>query len=408
MLKFFSALLAKLASLACGLNPVRMQLTDGEHHLVSSFEEFEILLNFWDRLFLLGISGLCIKLVQRLQGNSRRYPISRLNLNRDGFRLFSQVHRHQQPRCANVLNAHNSRVISIALSDNHHLMLTSSFDGTTKLWNRLTQSCIGILQNSENSGSYVAFHPHKSLFVRTDDGAVEFIEFSNDGQGGIKLSRKARLLGPKGAIIDMCIHPKYPQFMATASVDGSAGLWCIDDDNSAARLRRLPHDSTVLCVAFHPEKLLLASGSRDFTVKIWVFTIDLSPVTCVSQITHTGWVRAIDFHPTIPVLVTGCEASVHLWDISSELPNPICLKTLGGHEGTVNSVKFHPDTPNLLVTSDWVVWGGTVRYFLLSLDARYAKLVGEYLHSSSPVFRLVFDKAGFLVIACEKQVLSLQ
>jgi WD40 repeat protein len=402
MPKFFSALLVKLAIFSRGLNPVGMQLTDSDHRVVSSFKEFDILLNSRNRLSLLGIRGLCIKLVQRLQGNPRRYPESRLN--RNGFRLFSQVHRHQH-HCANVLNAHNSRVISIALSDNQPLMLTSSFDGTTKLWNRLTQSCIGIIQNSENYPSYVAFYPHKSLFVRTNDGAVEFIEFSNDGQGGIKLSRKARLLGPKRATIDMCIHPKYPQFMETASVDGSVGLWCIDDDNSAARLRRLPHKNTVLCVAFHPEKLLLASGSRDFTVKIWDFTFDLSPVTCVSQITHTGWVTALDFHPTISLLVTGCEDSVHLWDISSELPNPTCLKTLGGHEGTVNSVKFHPDTPNLLVTSDW---GGTVRYFLLSLDARYAKLVGEYLHSSSPVFRLEFDKAGFLVIACEKQVLSLQ
>ena len=397
MLKFINYLLAKLASLACGLNPMGMiQLTDDDH--------FEILLNSRNRLFLLGISGLCIKLVQRLQGNPIRSPKSRLNLNRDGFRLFSQVHRHQQPRCANVLNAHNSRVISIALSDNQPLILTSSFDGTTKLWNRLTQSCIGILQNSENSGSYIAFHPHKSLFVRTDDGAIEFIEFSNDGQGGIKLSRKARLLGPTRPIIDVCIHPKYPQFIATASVDGSVGLWCIDDDNSAARLRRLPHDSTVLCVAFHPEKLLLASGSRDFTVKIWNFNDDLSSVNCVSQITHTGWVTALVFHPTISLLVTGCEDSVHLWDISSDLPNPTRLTILGGHDGTVNSVKFHPDAP-ILVTSDW---GGTVRYFLLSLDARYAKLVGEYLHSSSPVFRLVFDKAGFLVIACEKQVLFLQ
>jgi WD40 repeat protein len=404
MPNFISALLAKLARFSRGLNPVGIQLTDGDHRVVSSFEESQILLNSRNRLFLLEISGLCIILVQRIQGNPRRYPKSRLNLNRDGLCLFSQVHRHQQPRRANVLNAHNSRVISIALSDNHPLMLTSSFDGTTKLWDISTQSCIGILQNSEKYPSYVAFHPHKSLFVRTDDGAVEFIEFSNDSQGGIKLSRKARLLGPKGAIIDMCIHPKYPQFMATASVDGSVGLWCIDDDNSAARLRRLPHKSTVLCVAFHREKLLLASGSRDFTVKIWDFNVNLSPVNCVSQITHTGWVTTIDFHPIIPVLVTGCEDSVHLWDISSELPNPTCLKTLGGHEGTVNSVKFHPDAP-ILVTSDW---GGNVRFFLVSSDGRYAKLVGEYLHSSSPVFRLVFDKEGFLVIACEKQVLSLQ
>ena len=403
MLKFLNPLLATLARFSRGLNPVGMQLTDGDHHVVSSFEEFEILLNSRNWLFLLGISGLCIKLVQRLQGNPIRSPKSRLNLNRDGFRLFSKVHMHQQPRCANVLNAHNSRVISIALFNN--LMLTSSFDGTTKLWDMSTQSCIGILQNSENSGSYVAFHPHKSLFVRTDDDAVEFIEFSDDGQAGIKMSLKARLVGHTGDIIDMCIHHKDPQFMATASVDGSVGLWCNDDDNSAARLRRLPHDSTVLCVAFHHNMPLLASGSRDFTVKIWDFNYDLSSVTCVSQIKHSGWVTAVVFHPTNRLLVTGCGDSVHLWDISSKLPNPICLITLRCHYRAVNSVKFHPNVPNLLVTSDW---GGNVRFFLISSNGRYAKLVGEYLHSSSPVFRLEFDKAGFLVIACEKQVLFLQ
>jgi WD40 repeat protein len=85
------------------------------------------------------------------------------------------------------------------------------------------------------------------------------------------------------------------------------------------------------------------------------------------------------------------------------LSNPTCLTTLGGHVGTVNSVKFHKNA-RFLATSDW---GGNVRIWLISPDARHAKLVGQYLHSSSPVFCLAFHPtAQTLVIGCEEGIVK--
>lgn len=394
-------LLAKLAIFFYGLNPVGMQFHGGQPD--TSLREYPILLNFRNRLFLLAHGRLCIILVQRLQGIPSRSARSWLRLNQNWLRLLYQVHRQQNPSCTMVLKAHTSRVINIWFHPTAPLMLTGSFDGATKLWylskNGLPQSCIGCLHYSGDSTKYVAFHPEGLKFASSDNIHVELYEISKITTVGCSLTRKARLSGHTRPIIAITFHQMHPQFMATASVDGRVGIWFINHDFTAAILRMVRHDDVVFCVAFHPQKLLLASGSRDSTVKLWEIAADFSYVRCVSIIRHSGWVTTVSFHPSEDILVTGCsDGTVNFWDFSTDLSNPTCLTTLGGHIGTVNSVKFHKNG-RFLATSDW---GGNVRVWLISPDARHAKLVGQYLHSSSPVLCLAFHPTSqTVVIGCE-------
>ena len=405
MLKFMNILLAKLAFFLYGFNPVGMQLLDG--HRDTSLREYKIPLNLQIRRFLLAHSELCNMLVQRLQGIPSRYARSRLRLNQVGLHLLYQVHRHQNLSCTMVLKAHDSRVISISIHPTAPLMLTGSFDGTTKLWylsrDRLAPSCIWIFENLGNSANYVAFNHQAPIFAFSDGIAVELVEYSNVSQHGSIFNRKARLIGHTRPIISVAFHPNHPKIMATASVDGRVGIWFINHDFTAI-FRMVRHDDVVFCVAFHPQKLLLASGSRDSTVKLWVISADFSCVSCVSRIQHSGWVTTVSFHPSAEILVSGCtDGTVHFWDLSSDLSNPTCLTTLGGHVGTVNSVKFNHYAP-IVTTSDY---GGYVRYFLISPDARHAKLVGKYLHSSSVfclAFHLTEETLETLVIGCEEGI----
>jgi WD40 repeat protein len=399
----FMSVLAKLAFFLNGLNPIGMRLGDG--HCDTSLREYPILLIHRNRLFLLAHNGWCIKLVQRLQGPSSRFVRNRLslNLNQAGFRLLKQVHRHQNPSCVKVLKAHNSRVINISIHPTAPLMLTGSFDGATKLWylseNGLPQSCIGCLHYIGDLTKYVAFHPRQLKFASSDNMHVELYEISNFTQIGSSLTRTARLSGHTRPIIAITFHQMHPQFMATASVDGRVGIWFINHDYTAARLKMGQHDDVVFCVAFHPKMLLLASGSRDSTVKLWDIAADFSSVRCVSIIRHSSSVTALEFHPSAKIIVAGfSDGTVNFWDFSSDLSNPTCITTLRGHDGTVNSVKFHKNA-RFLATSDW---GGNVRIWLISPDARHAKLVGQYLHSSSPVFCLAFHPTEqTVVIGCE-------
>ena len=407
MPKFIDFLLAKLSSFSMGLNPVGIRLGDG-HCDTSLRNYYPIFLIHRNRLFLLAHNGWCIKLVQRLQGIPSHSARNRLRLNQAGFHLLRQVHKHQNPSCVKVLKAHNSRVINISIHQKAPLMMTGSFDGATKLWilskNGLPESCIGCLHYCCDSTKYVTFHPEELKFAQSDNINVELYEISNFTQIGSSLTRKAKLSGHTRPIIAIKFHLEKYQFMATCSIDGRVGIWFINHDYTAARLKMGQHDDVVFCVAFHPKKLLLASGSRDSTVKLWDIAADFSSVKCVSIIQHSSWVTALEFHPSAEIIVTGCSnGTVNFWDFSSDLSNPTCITTLRGHDGTVNSVKFH-ENEHFLATSDW---GGNVRIWLISPDGRHAKLVGQYLHSSSPVFCIAFHPtAQTLVIGCEEGIVE--
>jgi WD40 repeat protein len=87
-----------------------------------------------------------------------------------------------------------------------------------------------------------------------------------------------------------------------------------------SRTQLLSHDfETATCVAtlaghsgyaiaFHPTAPLLATGSSDYTAKLWRFSPDGSTATCVATLEgHGNWVNSVAFHPTAPLLATGFE-----------------------------------------------------------------------------------------------------
>ena len=75
------------------------------------------------------------------------------------------------------------------------------------------------------------------------------------------------------------------------------------------------HSSPVTTVVFHPTAPLLATGSSDNTVRLWLLSCDNSSATCVANLAgHSNSVFAVAFHPTAPLLATGSEDSiVRLW-----------------------------------------------------------------------------------------------
>ena len=119
-------------------------------------------------------------------------------------------------------------------------------------------------------------------------------------------------------------------------------------------LATLADPASVLSVAFHPtaNPPLLATGSMDTTVKLWLLSPDNSSATCVASLKHSSDVRSVAFHPTAPFLATGsCDNTVKLWLLSSDNSSATCVATLDksnrGHSGPVESVTFHPTAPLL-------------------------------------------------------------
>jgi WD40 repeat protein/nitrous oxidase accessory protein NosD len=106
------------------------------------------------------------------------------------------------------------------------------------------------------------------------------------------------------------------------------------------------HTNWVNSVAFSPDGRLLASGSRDYTIKLW----EVATGSLVRTLEgHTNWVNSVAFSPDGRLLASGSsDRTIKLWEVASGS----LVRTLSGHTSDVNSVAFSPDGRLLASGSD--------------------------------------------------------
>ena len=99
------------------------------------------------------------------------------------------------------------------------------------------------------------------------------------------------------------------------------------------RLER--HEDEVTDVSFSPDGNIIATASRDKTVKIW--SVDGTEIQTLKG--HQDWVRSVKFSPTEKIIATASwDGTVKLWTTKGKL-----ITTLTGHNTKVYSVSFSPD-----------------------------------------------------------------
>lgn len=109
-----------------------------------------------------------------------------------------------------------------------------------------------------------------------------------------------------------------------------------------ARYSLRSHRDTINCIAFHPKYSSIASGSDDFTIKIWDWELGELEMTLKG---HTRAVRDLDFgcpSGAIGVLLASCSSdlTIKLWNPADGYKN---IRTLQGHDHIVSAVRFIPN-----------------------------------------------------------------
>ena len=102
---------------------------------------------------------------------------------------------------------------------------------------------------------------------------------------------------------------------------------------------------SVLSVALSPDNKLLAAGTANGEVRIWLMEKRRLLYTCKG---HTDWVRTVAFSPDGKIVASGShDRTIRLWNV--ETGQGIGL--FAGHKSRVRSVVFSPGEENLLLAS---------------------------------------------------------
>ena len=219
------------------------------------------------------------------------------------------------------------------------------------------------------------FHgtPRERIIVQTFETGVWSLAFSPDqrtlawGSGSLDglicvgdltdstLNRMA-LLHRHQAPVDALAFSGDGKMLATGSRDQTVRWWeLIQTEDGLVEGPKDPtvfkgHKGEVTSVAFSPDGKTLASSSRDGTVRLW----KRGGFWSKEKVTLDGkWggVQAVAFAPLAPVLAFGCQDhTVRVFAVDGNAYKEAAV--LRGHEGAVRSVLFPPEGQTLVSICD--------------------------------------------------------
>ena len=153
------------------------------------------------------------------------------------------------------------------------------------------------------------------------------------------------------------------KLIASGSKDCSVRIWTANVNGDSHIIKS--HIGTVRDVSFSFDESSLLSCSDDKIIKIWDVTNNYRFKS--SLIGHSNWVRCGAFSKDGRMIVTGSDdKTVKMWDVRSNE----CVHTFYDHTDIVNDVQFHPESTLIASTSN----DKTIKVF----DIRSCKLLQHY------------------------------
>ena len=261
------------------------------------------------------------------------------------------VHRLAASDLALLLQEHHSlRLVVLNSCDTARASATDRFSSTASALMRRGIPAVVAMQYEISDPAAVAFAQGFYTALAAQHPVDQAV---TRARRSIKISRRNTLewatpvlylRSPTGVLFDLTDIPATP---ASPPQDTEQ-----QPETSPTELTRLPHDGSVRAVAFSPDGTRLATGSDDFTARIW----DLASGQQLAQLlhdrmSHDRGVRAVAFSPDGTRLVTGNPFMARIWDLAGQQ-----LARLPHHSG-VQAVAFSPDGTRLVTGgNDALIW----------------------------------------------------
>lgn len=148
---------------------------------------------------------------------------------------------------------------TIRFSPNSKLVLTTSWTGTTKLWDLPNLNQVHVRRGHLEKISGAAWHPEATIGL--SDSAVNFA--TGGGEGDVKLwsldneKPLATLSGHANRVGRVAFHPS-GAYLGSAGFDGTWRMW--DVETHKELLVQEGHSKEVMALAFQDDGALVASG----------------------------------------------------------------------------------------------------------------------------------------------------
>ncbi len=247
-----------------------------------------------------------------------------------------------------VLRGHENFITEMAVSRDNHWLVTSSQDGTARLWD---------FDYLKAARSGAAAPIQMDAGVGWTDAAV----FSPDN----------RWLATNWQTYSLNYN-----FDPIPPVAGNKVVYLWDMQNPDELYPPLilkGHENRINAIAFSPNLQWLASGSDDATVRLW--NIADPEVGSIVLQSFTGSIEAIAISANsrwlAAAVANSSETEIKLWDLADSDPATAPALILRGHESHITATAFTPD-------NTWFVTGdedGTIRLWDLTASDPSTKYI---------------------------------
>ncbi|KAK3740724.1 hypothetical protein RRG08_048968 [Elysia crispata] len=264
-------------------------------------------------------------------------------------------------------------------------LATASFDGTIKIWDIPTMTCLKSSPGNEGIIYHISWAPadlnciaactaRQGAFIWNIEKDKIIKRFSNhapkssvycivwhqaDSKSIMTCGHDGNCIIQQvdGTIIQKYKHPG-PVFgcdwspfnkdmLATGCEDKCVRVFYMASSSDHPIKVFTGHDSKVFHIRWNPLKEgILCSGSDDGRIRVWDYTRD----QCICVLTgHSAPVRGLTWNSEVPTLLASgsWDFSIRIWDTR----DGACLYTALDHGGDVYGLTSHPNRPFLLASS---------------------------------------------------------